>query len=57
MIAENIIYPLQIPTIMCIGCGYIWLPMRKMGPKLSSVGGSLLQKFAPETGEVAEIEI
>ncbi len=31
--------------------------MRKMGPKLSSVGGSLLQKFAPETGEVAEIEI
>ncbi len=61
--AKNIKDRLHIPTIIKRGGvsrGYwVWLgglPMGKKGPKLRSLGESLLQKSAHESGEVAEIE-
>ena len=37
-----------------IGCDLVGLLMGKKGPKLRSVGVSLLQKYARDSGEVAE---
>ena len=59
--------PLHIPAIIWerggVSQGYWawlgngWITKEKKGPKLRSVGESLLQKLARESGEVAEIVI